>query len=70
MSKTIKVRIALEINSDGEWFAYGFTRCKSWKEAMECFDTLDGETKRHWITAEVPLPDAEPEAVVGRSETA
>ena len=64
MSRTAKVKIALSINSDGEWVAYGFKGCEDWAEAMEAFDPIDNEQRR-WVVVDVALPDTEPEAVSG-----
>ena len=69
MTKTITVRIALAINSAGEWVAYGFKDCKTWAEAMETFDPLDDEHHR-WIVAEVPVPEVEPDVIFGSVESA
>jgi len=67
MSKTIKVKIALAINSEGEWHAYGYKGCDVWNEAMDGFDMLDDEHKR-WITADVILPEVEPDVIGGLPE--
>lgn len=65
--KTVKVRIALEINQDGEWQASGWTDLETWESTMGCFDSLEGDVVRHWIEAEVPVPDAEPAAIAGKA---
>lgn len=68
--KTQKVRIALEINSAGVWQAYGYAvdAADSWEEIMESVEPLEGHhVQRHWIEAEVPVPDAEPAVVAGKA---
>ena len=69
MTRTVTVRIALAINSAGEWVAYGFQDCKTWSEAMESFDMIDDEHRR-WIVAEVPVPEVEPDVIFGSVESA
>jgi hypothetical protein len=55
--KTIKVRIALVINSEGEWSASGW-------DGMEDFDEAeldlggDHAEARYWIECEIPVPAA------------
>lgn len=64
--KTVKVRIALEIDPEGKWHACGFQDAGSWNEIMDSFDQLDNSA-RHWIEAEVPVPAAEPAAIAGKA---
>ena len=52
---TIKIRIALEINPDGEWQAVGNNLDEDWNDAMRYSDPL-ADGKRYWIEAEVPVP--------------
>jgi len=68
MPKTTTVRIALAIDRDGGWCAYGADHHKdqnSWDEAMSTCD-LSGNEFRMWVVAEVPLP--EPLEVNGKYE--
>lgn len=64
---TIKVRIALEINPDAEWQAYGSNlHTGDWAEVMDGIEALDGHhVRRHWITAEIPVPAEEAEVIAG-----
>lgn len=64
--KTLKVKIALEIDPEGNWHAYGYPNAESWMEAMDSFDFLDNSV-RYWIEAEVPVPDAEPVIISGNA---
>lgn len=64
---TIKIRIAVAINEAGEWYGYGFKDCKSWAEATDSFDVLDGHEHRYWVEAVIPLPKPEPDVVMGES---
>jgi hypothetical protein len=71
--ETIKVKIALEINSDGEWQASGssFNEMGDWQENLVFDELLDGEhVRRMWIEAEIPVPAAEPETVKGEATPA
>jgi hypothetical protein len=57
MAGSIKIKIALAINPEGEWIAYGYKEMIGWDDAMDSFEPLDMEC-RFFIEAEVPLPDA------------
>jgi hypothetical protein len=71
--KTTKVRIALEIAPNGEWQAYGSSHIDlaedggdTWGLVMDGLEALDGHhVKRHWITAEIPVPAEDAEVVAG-----
>jgi hypothetical protein len=65
--KTIKVRIALEVASTGQWQAYGFDLTDgTWDDIMDGLEPLqEPYVKRHWIEAEVPVPAAEPATIAG-----
>lgn len=66
--KTIKVKIALEVNPDGEWHAYGWHDAADWDEAMDGLEPLQGHhTQRLYVTADVPVPAAEPATVTGEA---
>lgn len=60
--KTVKVRIAVCVNSDGQWAASGWSTAD--KDQMEdvASDMLTefplGNDTIHYITAEVPLPSS------------
>ena len=66
--KTIKLRIALEITPNGEWQAAGSNFDDGdWNYAMTHCDPLP-EAKKHWIEAEVPVPEeATAEVVAGNA---
>lgn len=55
----LKIKVAVAANADGKWHAYGFPTQESWQDAMDSFETLDGE-HRFWIEAEVDVPDVVP----------
>ena len=58
MSKTVKVRIFVAVDSDGDWEAAGYPDCKT-RDMIHCSDKLCGERNDyHWVTAEIPIPDA------------
>jgi hypothetical protein len=71
VSETVKVRIAIAVDREGKWAAYGFSRTdgspaneEAWEIVLDIVD--DGEA-RYWVTAELPVPeDAD---VVGSVET-
>ena len=65
--QTVKVKIALEIDHDGGWCAYGDDNGGDWDEVMQAvdFSTTGPGGQRFWIEAEIPLPAAEPETVKG-----
>ena len=66
--KTAKVKIALEINSDGDWIAYGYSSQgdDDWASVMDAFDALEGHhVRRHWIEAEVQVPEDAPATAKG-----
>ncbi len=62
------VRIALAIDSTGEYSACGWGRGDGHAEPDWCLceDTLSPRSRRYIIEAEVELPPAEPEVVPGR----
>ena len=68
--KTVKVRIALLINSDGHWAANGWTDMENWYDSGidNCDD--DCATARHWIEAEVPVPAADAGVIQGNATEA
>ena len=61
MSRSVKVRIALVVNSDGKWNASGWSGAEN-DEVMECalegLEATGGEAE-FWITATVPLPEVQ-----------
>ena len=67
--ETVKVSIALEMDADGNWCAYGDQDGSDWDGSMQSieFSTTNPGSKRYWIEAEVPLPIDEPVTVTGEA---
>lgn len=63
--ETVKVRIAVEVNSDGEWQAYGSDLLNEWPVGE--YVSLEGNVARHWVEAEIAVPASEPETVKGEA---
>ena len=63
----IKIRIALEIDPDGDWYAYGDANGGEFEEVIRAieFGALNPGGSRYWIEAEIPVPDANIETVKG-----
>lgn len=66
--RTVKVRVAVAVDSEGEWCAAGWTDGEG-KLSEGCDDhILDGLgpiCNQHWIWADLPIPEpAEVEATV------
>jgi hypothetical protein len=63
MSKTVKVRIAVAVDHEGNWYAIGHPSAGEDSEqtfADACaFGCLEEREAHYWITAEVPVPDAD-----------
>ena len=58
MSKTVKVRIFIAVDSDGVWnsVGYGAMDDSDVGNCLEFFD--DGKPQTHaWVTAEIPIPE-------------
>lgn len=71
--KTVKVRIAVAIDSKGNWNACGWPDQKDKGEmAGIALDSLPGDPYEvvHWVEADVPIPESltVQGAVVGRVE--
>ena len=61
-AKTVRVRIAVVVNQDGEWDAAGWDgpHAESYTDepegvASQSFD-LDDTTVLHWVEVDVPVP--------------
>lgn len=63
----LKIKIAVAANADGEWAAYGFPGARDWNDAMDSFDSLDGE-QRFWVEAEIEVAD-DPPVIAGAALT-
>lgn len=60
MSKTVKVRIAVAVNAEGDWSACGWPNPSAAGDMMGmALDSLDadGAVSEFWITAELPVPE-------------
>jgi hypothetical protein len=56
---TVSVRIAVAIDTEGQWSAYGSEDCPdshAVDTAIECMPEGDARYHIVWVTAEVPLP--------------
>lgn len=64
MPKTVKVRVALAVDPEGDWYAVGWSPPRgepvSDREKMAAATEMVGEDEaRYWLTAEVPVPTPE-----------
>lgn len=64
MGATIKVRIAIAVDPQGRWYAYGSgTREKNYIENHDHllettdYDTIGPSEALFWLTAELPIPE-------------
>lgn len=59
--RTVKVRIAVAVDSDGRWSAYAYSDefgvVKTTHDDVFVDDMKDGEA-RYFVTAELPVPEA------------
>jgi hypothetical protein len=63
------VRIAVAINSEGEWLACGADSATDEKASQRALRGIDRPAVLHWITATLPVPEAQTvRAEVQRSE--
>lgn len=66
MNKTVKVRIAVAVDPDGDWYAAGWSSRDSNYEddAMSCcLENIGYNERRYFIEAELTIPGATPETV-------
>lgn len=55
---TVKVRIAVAVDSEGQWSAYG-DDCETPEAAMRHAEARVIDDRRtFWLTAELPIPEA------------
>lgn len=58
--KTIRVRIAVIINADGVWSAFGFKNSSDESMRENANISLEGHEENHdtvhWIEADIPVP--------------
>ena len=65
---TVKVRIAVQVDPEGNWDAGGDSANSStdWADQSNAWD-LEG-AKRYWVEAELPIPEAAaPEVIAGNA---
>ena len=64
--KTIRVRILVAVNHDGEWSAVGGSYCdgKKAKEYVYLDEMKEGEHYYYWVEADIPVPNNEIEGVL------
>ena len=53
--KTVKVRIAVAVGSDGDWMAYGWKGSRDGYTMGVAIDGVGDDSSRYWITAELPI---------------
>lgn len=56
--KTVKVRIAVAVDSDGDWSASGWKGARDYHAMGTAVDGVGDNASRYWITAELPIPEA------------
>ena len=59
--KTVKVRIAVAVDAEGNWAAYGFVGASEKVAMAGVAQRLPwGKAEAsHWLTAELPVPEAQ-----------
>lgn len=69
MTKTIKVRIALCVDNEGNYAASGYPTRAGCEDAPFNYlnDNLSETVRRYWVEVEVPVPDAEILTVKGKA---
>jgi len=54
--ESVDVRIAVAMNSNGEWVAFGDKTLEDWEAASVAESTLDQwPVNMHWVTATIPI---------------
>jgi hypothetical protein len=66
MTKTVRVRIAVEVDEHGNYSAFGSNRERDVRATMAEWDEFGYEdlTKEFWIEADVPVPERAQEQVI------
>lgn len=69
MSRTVKVRIAVAVDPEGDWNAVawsdkGVSASDGDMMDIACDTVLDGEA-RYWVEVELPVPDRTPVTLSG-----
>lgn len=55
--KTVKVRIAAAVRSNGDWIACGWEGIRDGGAMDTAIDNAGEDASRYWITAELPVPE-------------
>jgi hypothetical protein len=54
---SVKVRIAVAVDPDGDWNSCGWKDGKAADAMSICVDTLASGEARYWLEAELPIPE-------------
>ena len=69
--KTVKVRIAVTVDSDGNWIACGWEGVRDGDAMNTAIDCAREGASRYWIIAELPVPEVpEVPTIAGSVEVA
>ena len=56
MADTVKVKVLVVVDSDGNWAASGYPKAE-WADLICCADSLNGKPENQfWLTAELAIP--------------
>lgn len=67
--RTVKVRVAVAVDSDGDWMAVGYRDASEAHSADDARGEVGDGASIYWLTAELPIPEAvEVQADVGEAE--
>jgi hypothetical protein len=73
MTKTVRVRIAVEVDEHGNYSAFGSNRERDVRGIMAEWDEFgyDDFTREFWIEADVPVPErTQEQAIKGEVKSA
>jgi len=62
VTKLVQVRVAVVVSEKGEWSAHGHSADKadeSMGTALDCLGPEGPQERRFWLTAHLPVPEAE-----------
>jgi hypothetical protein len=54
---TVKIRILVAVNADGEWECLGYSGMTDGKQDLDLFGNIDPPVSFHWVEAEIPVPE-------------
>lgn len=57
--KTVRVRIAVAVNSDGEWYAKSGSKYEEEVMAMDAMDSINNPSITYFVEADIPVPEAQ-----------